>query len=106
MGARIAIGHHERWDGSGYPHGLAGEQIPIEARITALVDVYDAVSNRRRYKASWPPDKVLSLIQEGSGSHFEPALVALFLAHLDSFRAILAANPDESRDEELEPESC
>jgi putative two-component system response regulator len=100
MGARIAIGHHERWDGSGYPKGLKGEMVPIEARITSLVDVYDAVSNRRHYKDPWPEDKVVALIEKGSGAHFDPSLVDLFLTHLDRFRAILQANPDEQHDED------
>jgi len=96
MGADIAIGHHEKWDGTGYPGGLKGEEIPLEARITALVDVYDAVSNRRRYKEPWPEDKVIELIQQGSGTHFDPRLVALFLANLGRFRVILNVNPDET----------
>jgi putative two-component system response regulator len=100
MGARIAIGHHEKWDGSGYPKGLRGETITLEARITALVDVYDAVSNRRHYKEPWPEEQVVDLIQKGSGVHFDPRLVELFLANLDRFRAILNANPDEAHDED------
>ena len=95
MGARIAIGHHEKWDGSGYPAGLAGEAIPMEARITALVDVYDAVSNRRHYKEPWTEDKVIELIRKGSGQHFDPRLVELFLGHFENFRAILLANQDD-----------
>jgi putative two-component system response regulator len=102
MGARIAIGHHEKWDGSGYPKGLKGEAIPLESRITALVDVYDAVSNRRHYKESWPEDRVIELIQRGSDTHFDPHLVSVFMAHLDRFRAILLSNPDEPHDEEPE----
>jgi putative two-component system response regulator len=101
MGACIANGHHEKWDGSGYPAGLKGEAIPLGARITALVDVYDAVSNRRHYKEPWPEDQVVELIREGSGGHFDPNLVRLFLANLDRFRAILTENPDEPRDEDL-----
>jgi putative two-component system response regulator len=100
MGARIAIGHHEKWDGSGYPRGLKGEEIPIEARITALVDVYDAVSNRRHYKDSWPEERVMDVIQNGRGRHFDPALVQVFLTHLDRFRKILKGNPDILHDEE------
>jgi putative two-component system response regulator len=100
MGARIAIGHHEKWDGSGYPKGLVGEAINLEARITALVDVYDAVSNRRHYKEPWPEDQVVALIRKGSGRHFDPQLVAIFLDHLESFRDILLANPDEPHDED------
>jgi putative two-component system response regulator len=100
MGATIAIGHHEKWDGSGYPRGLKGEAISLEARITALVDVYDALSNRRHYKEPWPEDQVLELIGKGTGGHFDPHLVDLFLANLDRFRVILAANPDEAHDED------
>jgi len=100
MGARIAIGHHEKWDGSGYPNGLQQEAISLEARITALVDVYDAVSNRRHYKEPWPEDKVLELIRKGSGSHFDPKLTELFLANLERFRAILQAHPDQPHDED------
>ncbi|WLT30309.1 HD-GYP domain-containing protein [Geothrix sp. PMB-07] len=100
MGARIAIGHHEKWDGSGYPKGLKGEAIPLEARITALVDVYDAVSNRRHYKPAWPEEKVVELIRQGSGSHFDPQLADLFLANLAVFRDILRANPDEAHSED------
>jgi putative two-component system response regulator len=100
MGARIAIGHHEKWDGSGYPKGLEGEGINLEARITSLVDVYDAVSNRRHYKEPWPEDQVVALIRKGSGHHFDPRLVELFLDHLESFRTILLANPDEPHDED------
>jgi putative two-component system response regulator len=100
MGARIAIGHHEKWDGSGYPKGLKGEGISLEARITALVDVYDAASSRRHYKESWPEDKVLDLIRHGGGQHFDPALLDVFLSNLDRFRAILIANPDEPHDED------
>lgn len=100
MGARIAIGHHEKWDGTGYPRGLKGEAIHLEARITALVDVYDAVINRRHYKEPWPEDRVVELIRKGGGVHFDPRLVEIFLANLDRFRAILAANPDEGHDED------
>lgn len=100
MGARIAVGHHEKWDGTGYPRGLKGEAIPIEARITTLVDVYDAASSRRHYKESWPEDQVIDLIRKGRGVHFDPQLVNLFLANLERFRAILEANPDEAPDED------
>jgi len=102
MGARIAIGHHEKWDGTGYPRGLAGLVIPLEARITGLVDVYDAVTNRRHYKEPWPEERVIELIRNGRGCHFDPALVEVFLNHLWRFREILAANPDEPHDEDPE----
>jgi putative two-component system response regulator len=99
MGASIAAGHHEKWDGSGYPLGLKGERIPLAARITALVDVYDAVSNRRYYKEPWPEHEVVELINRGRSAHFDPHLVELFLANLNRFRSILCGNPDEPDDE-------
>jgi putative two-component system response regulator len=100
MGARIAIGHHERWDGAGYPRGLKAEMVPVEARMTSLVDVFDALSNHRHYKEPWPEDQVVMLIEKGRGTQFDPSLVDLFLTTLDRFRAILQGNPDQKHDEE------
>jgi len=74
----VALYHHERWDGSGYPHGLAGEEIPQEARIVALADVFDALTSRRPYKEAWPVDDALALIRREAGSHFDPGLVSIF----------------------------
>lgn len=79
MAETIALTHHERWDGSGYPQGLRGEEIPIEGRICALVDVYDALLSPRAYKEAWSLDDVLAEITRGSGTHFDPELVAAFL---------------------------
>ncbi len=95
MGARISVAHHEKWDGTGYPNGLAGEQIPVEARITAIVDVFDALSNKRHYKDPWPDPEVEAFIRERSGDHFDPRLCDIFLDHIECFREILRANPDE-----------
>ena len=100
MGARISVGHHERWDGSGYPKGLKGEQIPLEARITSLVDVYDALSNRRHYKEPWPEAQVVAFIRKHSGTQFDPSLVEVFLANLARFREILETHPDEPPEED------
>ncbi len=72
--------HHEKWDGSGYPHGLKGEMIPLEARIFAVVDVWDALSNGRPYRPAWPREKVIQYIKEQSGKHFDPQVVEKFLA--------------------------
>lgn len=80
LAASIARHHHEKWDGSGYPSGLSGEQIPIEARIVALADVFDALTSVRPYKAAWPLEKALDYIREQSGLHFDPALVQAFLS--------------------------
>ena len=82
MARRIALAHHEKWDGSGYPRGLAGEQIPVEARIVAIADVFDALTSVRPYKPAWPVERAVELLKSESGRHFEPRLVALFLDHL------------------------
>ena len=79
MGIDIAHFHHEKWDGSGYPKGLAGADIPLSARIMALVDVYEALRARRPYKAPFPHDKSKAIIIEGRGKHFDPAIVDGFL---------------------------
>lgn len=94
MAARIAISHHEKWDGSGYPYHLSGEQIPIEGRIVAIADVYDALMSRRPYKEAWAQDDVISHIREQSGKHFDPALVKIFLESVDDFIKIRNAIPD------------
>jgi len=72
--------HHERWDGSGYPQGLKGEDIPLFARIFAVVDVYDALTSDRPYRLAWSKQRALDYIQEQSGIQFDPRLVAEFLA--------------------------
>jgi len=82
MAAEIALHHHERWDGSGYPDGLSGEAIPEASRIAALVDVFDALSMKRPYKEAWPLDQVIATIQESAGSHFDPKLVDIFTSIL------------------------
>jgi len=79
----IALAHHERWDGTGYPHGLAGEAIPLEARIVSLVDVYDAMGSHRPYKKPFPEVACQDIIIQGAGSCFDPAVVEAFLASMD-----------------------
>jgi two-component system, response regulator RpfG len=81
MGATIAYGHHERFDGSGYPQGLAGEAIPIEARITAVADVFDALCAPRTYKKAWTIDQAFDYVQDERGRHFDPDCVDVFLAN-------------------------
>ena len=71
--------HHERWDGTGYPHGLKGAAIPLAARIFAIVDVWDALSSDRPYREAWPREKIISHIREQSGKHFDPQVVEVFL---------------------------
>ena len=71
--------HHEKWDGSGYPRGLRGEDIPLPARIFAVVDVWDALSSERVYEPAWPVERVVAYCRDHSGSHFDPRVVDAFL---------------------------
>jgi putative nucleotidyltransferase with HDIG domain len=80
----IPYRHHERWDGSGYPHGLSGEEIPLAARIFAIVDVWDALTSDRPYRAAWSTGKVMAYIQEQAGVHFDPKLVELFVQYMQA----------------------
>ncbi len=88
MAATIAVTHHEKWDGSGYPHGLAGEAIPIEGRITAVADVFDALTSQRPYKAALPFDESVAVIESEKGRHFDPPVVEAFLAGLDEIARV------------------
>lgn len=101
MGARIAACHHEKWDGSGYPSGIKTEKIPIEARITCLVDIYDALVHRRVYKLPWDENDVLAYLKENSGKLFDPALVKVFFASFNRFREIRLLHPDRFVEPEL-----
>ncbi|MDR0468742.1 MAG: HD domain-containing protein [Peptococcaceae bacterium] len=87
-GIEIAKYHHEKWDGSGYMRGLAGEEIPLSARIMALSDVYDALRSKRIYKDAYSHDKTCTIITEGRGSHFDPVLVDIFLDNHSYFDEI------------------
>ena len=93
-GADIALAHHEKWDGSGYPQGLAGEAIPLAGRIVALVDVFDALLARRAYKEPWPISDVVREIESLRGSHFDPHLTDLLLANSQRFHDIFVTHPD------------
>ncbi len=95
-GATIAGTHHERWDGTGYPNGLTGTQIPIYGRICALADIFDALCSKRCYKEPWDLDKVFEYIESESGKFFDPTLVKLFLDNRERFLAI----KEELRDED------
>lgn len=109
MAAEICLNHHEKWDGTGYPGkagdiyasdvgmgpGKRGEEIPILGRITALADVYDALSCRRCYKDPWPEEKVIGIIREDSGRHFDPEVVEAFFSLQDTFGAIRERYKDE-----------
>ena len=76
---KIPYGHHERWDGTGYPQGLRGDQIPFPARIFAVVDTWDALSSDRPYRKAWKKQRVYDYIEQQSGSHFDPEVVRLFI---------------------------
>jgi putative two-component system response regulator len=88
MAEQIALNHHERWDGGGYPNGLAGYAIPESARIMAIVDVYDALAHDRVYRPALPAEEVLATMQQGEGTHFDPLLLALFFSHLEEMDAL------------------
>ena len=94
----IALTHHEKFDGTGYPQGLKGEAIPIEGRIVALADVYDALSSKRCYKDPFPEEKVISILRESRGTHFYPGILDLFLNNMDSVRAIKDKFTDTAKD--------
>jgi putative two-component system response regulator len=83
----IAEYHHERWDGTGYPHGLKGTEIPLQGRIMAIVDVYDALISWRPYKAAFTDEETISIIRAKAGNHFDPEIVRVFLEVQDQFRA-------------------
>jgi len=102
MAETIALCHHERWDGLGYPRRLAGEAIPAAARVCAIVDVFDALVTERPYKRAWSPGAALAEILEGSGTAFDPGLVAIFARHFDSIVAA-AVPPTEAPGEASPP---
>jgi len=93
----IALTHHEKWDGSGYPYGLSGEAIPLVGRIAALADVFDALTSVRPYKEAWTVEAAVDLIKENRGTHFDPDLVTVFLEQLPGILKI--------RDQFSEPEN-
>ncbi|CAN5404148.1 DUF3369 domain-containing protein [soil metagenome] len=104
--AVIAGQHHERFDGGGYPLGLAGDQIDIFARIVALVDVFDALVHKRCYKPAWPVEKVVALLRQERGKHFDPHLVDCFLEKLPEALALVARFPDGQSDAPAETQAA
>ncbi len=83
LAREIALNHHEKWDGNGYPCGLGGDEIPVSARIAAISDVFDALTSQRPYKEAWSIEKAVALISEESGRHFDPAIVEIFIDNID-----------------------
>jgi putative two-component system response regulator len=100
MAARIAESHHEKWDGSGYPRGLRQDEIPIEGRVAAVADVFDALCSERPYKDPWPVDKAFQEIIRCSGSHFDPACVAAFCRQWQKIRELYREPGQFSADQE------
>lgn len=88
MAARIALNHHERYDGKGYPNGIAGTEIPLEARIASIADVFDALTTDRIYRKAFPFTTAISMLREGKGSQFDPILLDLFFGHIDQMLRI------------------
>lgn len=82
LASSVALTHHEKWDGNGYPRGLRGKDIPIEGRIIAIADVFDALTSERPYKKAWPVEDAVALLQRESGKHFDPELVPAFLSQM------------------------
>jgi len=94
--AEILVGsHHEKWDGTGYPLGLAGEEIPLQGRLMAIIDVYDALTNDRPYKEAFSHENALDIIKSGSGSHFDPLICGVFLRHENAFKTTQLATENE-----------
>jgi len=91
----VSLTHHEKWDGTGYPKGLAGEDIPIEGRICAIADVFDALTSKRPYKDAWSIEKTVDFLQSQKGKHFEPKLVDLMLEIMPKILDIKATFKDE-----------
>jgi len=98
MAKEIALSHQEKWDGSGYPEGLSGDNIPISARLMALADVYDALICRRVYKEPMPHEKAVEIILAGKAAHFDPDVVDAFIAVQDEFRAIAKRYVDSDKE--------
>ncbi len=94
LATTIALTHHEKWDGTGYPKGLKGNDIPIEGRITAIADVFDALTTRRPYKEAFPVEKAFAIIRESSGSHFDPEVVDAFFSVQNEILSIKNEIPD------------
>ena len=98
MAKEIAYSHQEKWDGSGYPEGIGGDDIPISARLMAVADVYDALISRRIYKEGMPHEKACEVIQQGAGSHFDPDVTDAFMQIHEEFREIAKRYADSDKD--------
>ena len=106
MAANIALMHHEKWDGTGYPQNLIGEQIALEARVVAIADVFDALTSRRPYKAPYPESEALQIIQDTAASHFDPLVYAAFLESLPAIRSVRSRLSDRTNRSPTPKEAC
>ncbi|MCH5274595.1 MAG: HD domain-containing protein [Lachnospiraceae bacterium] len=97
MAGEIALYHHEKWDGSGYPYRLAGEQIPLSARIMAVVDVFDALTSKRVYKDAYALDKAYDILQSSSGSHFDPDIIQVFMDNREEIEKVFMETMEAGR---------
>lgn len=102
IGYEIALNHHEKWDGSGYPNGISGENIPLSARIMAVADVYDALRSERCYKKGFSHEKAYAIIDEGKGAHFDPKIVECFIRNEARFNAVWEKYAEEHNSVEAE----
>lgn len=91
----VALTHHEKWDGSGYPRGLAGEDIPLVGRIVAIADVFDALSSERPYKQAWPIEQATAFLEKEAGHHFDPRLIRLFIAEMPAIMKVRDLHADQ-----------
>ena len=91
----IAANHHEKWNGTGYPKGLKGKEIPIEARIMSIADQYDALVSKRSYKKAWLPEEAFNEIVDGSGTFFDPEVVVAFMKEINSINQIYLKYADQ-----------
>jgi len=100
MAAEIALSHHEKFDGNGYPRGLAGDAIPLSGRIVAVADVFDALTSARPYKPAWPVERALTLLRDERGRHFDPACVDAFMAESDAALAVRETYRDQLEEDQ------
>ena len=94
VGAEIVKSHHEKWDGTGYPHSLKGADIPVSGRIVALADVFDALGSKRSYKEAWPDSEIMQELLTQKGRHFDPELVDIMIDNWEDFIEIRNSLPD------------
>lgn len=99
LAREVALGHHEKYDGTGYPQGVVGENIPLSARIVAIADVFDALTAERPYKKAWPVEKAVQLLESEAGKHFDPALVPEFIACLPKVLSVMSKYAEEKEAE-------